>query len=80
MPYGTLCGPCRMIWFLLIILALIFMYGTMYKYNIETGTYNDTTLSDNLSAQYFCAMIILNLIYLYIAHIYGVIYGLVIYC
>ena len=48
MPYETSCGPCRMIWFLLIILALIFMYATMYKYNIEIGEdYNGNTLSDN---------------------------------
>mmetsp|Transcript_4082 Transcript_4082/g.3549 ORF Transcript_4082/g.3549 Transcript_4082/m.3549 type:complete len:97 (+) Transcript_4082:68-358(+) len=45
MPYGNSCGPCRMTWCLLIILALIFSFGTMYETNIDSGkTYNNETV------------------------------------
>eukprot|EP01083_Nonionella_stella_P066318 174535_1 len=33
MPYGTYCGGCRITWLILIILSLLFMYGTMYQYD-----------------------------------------------
>eukprot|EP01083_Nonionella_stella_P131380 399131_1 len=46
MPYGATCGACRCFVFLLIILALIFMYGTMYKYSEVDPRNNEPIWSD----------------------------------